>query len=661
MNLFNENKSFNLILLIYFASLPFVFISSILEPYILARQLLTIVFLLLIITLLLKKSNTIDLFTIDPTTILYFGFIVFCGLSFLKSQMIDFSHASFSKYLTFFIFFLLVKLIIINGYFTSNRVVRSIIIFGILALFIIILAFIKKTINGQNLFKGIHVLTGTFGNKNFLSSILFMCLPFYFVGISISKKIKVISIAAIFFTVILLILLRTRTVIIALSIYVFLILCYYIKNKFSKKVFIRFLLSLTIIFIMLIYYFISIKNDLHSSSDIKTQYFFRLFSSDTFFSRLEYWKQAAFIIKDNFFDGIGVGNWIATYPKYGLHHFSDIDIQNGKMLVNYPHNDFLMILSEIGIFGFICYLGIFISVLYQAYWLSRNEINSNDRKNASYFLYFIICYLIIAFFDFPLTRIEHQILLLIVFSLVNSKYLKVSNCNGYKVSSRFICAFSFLTLIYCSIILLYRINGETHLFKALDAEKKIDNKTVIFELNKARNPFFSADNFALPLDWHLGKAYYNEGDFEKSLYYYKNAYKINPYSIVVNNDLASTAIKNGKVKEAISHYKEALSISPHYQDARLNLAATYYNIQEYGKAFETIDLCDSHSKNDFYKQILTPIVEKKLNLILIHINNPNLNSYLKSKIKTEKELLTIYFDYKNNSVSFERYIQSLIN
>lgn len=661
MNLFNENKSFNLILLIYFASLPFVFISSVLESYLLARQLLTIVFLLLIIILLLKKSNTIDLFALDATTLLYFGFMVFCGLSFLKSQMIDLSHASFSKYLTFFIFFLFVKLIILNGYITSNRVVRSVILFGILALFIIILSLVKKAIIGQSLFLDVHLLSGTFGNKNFLSSILFMCLPFYFVGISISKKIKVISITAIFFTAVLLILFRTRTALVALSIYVFLILCNYIKNKFSKKFFIRFLLSLTLVVVMIIYYFIYIKNDLYSSSDIKTKYFSRLFSSSTFFSRLEYWKQATFIIKDNFFDGIGLGNWIATYPKYGLHYFSDIDIQNGKMLVNYPHNDFLMVLSEIGIFGFLCYLGIFISVLYQAYWLSRNEIKSIDRKNASYFLYFIICYLIIAFFDFPLTRIEHQIVLLIVFSLINSKYLQESNSLGYKVSSRFIFVFSFLILIYSSIILLYRINGETHLSEALEAEKKFDNKTVIFELNKARNPFFSADNFALPLDWHLGKAYYNEGDFKESLYYYKNAYKINPYSIVVKNDLASATVKNGKVKEAISHYKEALSISPHYEDARLNLAATYYNIQEYEKAFETIDLCDHNSKNDFYKQLLTPIVEKKLNLILNHINNPNLNSYLKSKIKTEKELLMIYFDSKKNSVSFERYIQSLIN
>lgn len=661
MDVFNENKSFNLILLLYFASLPFVFFSSILDPFLLARQLLTTVFLLFIIILLLKKSNTVNLFTLDVTTLLYFGFVVFCGFSFLNSQVIDISHASLSKYLTFFIFFILVKHIISNGIVTTNHIIRYIIIFGILSLFIATLVFINKTINGQNLFRQVNIMSGTFGNKNFLSSILFMCLPFYFVGISISKKVKVVSITAIVFTVILLLLLRTRTVLIALSLYVFLILCYYLKNKFSKKFFIRFLLSLTIIVIIIIYYLFSIKNNLHSSADIKTQYFYRLFSSDTFFSRIEFWQQAIYIIKDNFFEGIGVGNWIGTYPKYGLHNFSNLDIQNGRMIVSNPHNDFLMILSEIGILGFLCYLGIFISVLYQAYWLTKNEAESRDRKNASYFLYLIICYLIIAFFDFPLTRIEHQVLLLIVFLLINFKYLKANSTKGFNISSRLVYLFSFCLLIYSSTILIYRLNGEMHLYRALEGAKSFDNKTVIFELNKVKSPFFSTDNFALPLDWHLGKAYYNEGDFIESLHYYSNAYKINPYNIVVNNDLGSTYAKNGKFAKAIKHYKEALVISPNYEDARINLAATYYNIKEYENAFETIDKCDINSKNISYKQILIPIVEKKLNSVLIHINNPILNAYLQSKIKTEKELLIIYFEYKKNSISFDKYIQSVIN
>jgi tetratricopeptide (TPR) repeat protein len=269
--------------------------------------------------------------------------------------------------------------------------------------------------------------------------------------------------------------------------------------------------------------------------------------------------------------------------------------------------------------------------------------------------------LILAFFDFPLTRIEHQILLLTVFSIINARYLKANSNQGFKVPTRLVYLFSFLLLIYAATILLYRLNGEKHLRVALEAEKKLDNQTAILEFNRAKNAFFSTDNYAIPLDWHIGKAQYNEGYFAGSLDSFINAHKVNPDNIVVKNDLASTYIKNGKVSDAIKLYKEALAISPHYEDARTNLAATYYNIKKYETAFETIDQCDPNSKNKIYKQIVTPIVEKKLNATLIRLNNPELNSYLQSKIKTEEDLLALYFEYKKKNLTFDTYIQSLIN
>ncbi|MDI1316043.1 O-antigen ligase family protein [Flavobacterium sp.] len=536
-----------------------------------------------------------------------------------------------------------------------------VILFGFISVIIALLAFTNKTINGQNLFRQVNVMSGTFGNKNFLSSILFFCLPFYFIGISMSKKIKAVSFVAIVFTILLLLMLRTRVVLIALSIYLLLVVLLQIRSKVPKKIFNWSLVLVITALITGVFYLLSIKDIFHSSADIKTQYFYRLLSSDTLYARIEYWQQALYIIKDNFFSGIGVGNWIATYPKYGLNHFSDTAIVNGRLIVSNPHNDFLMVLSEIGIFGFLCYLGIFISILYQANWLSKNEVKSSERRNASYFLFFIVCYLIIAFFDFPLTRIEHQIILLIVFAIINAKYLKANSTKGFKLPSRLFYLFSFVLLLYSMTIALYRIDGEKHLLKALAAEKRTDNTTAIFEFNKAENAFFSTDTYAIPLDWHLGKAHYNEGNFEESLKYYSNAYKVNPYCLVVNNDLASTYIKNGRVAHGIRHYKEALTISPNYEDARINLAATYYNTEDYEKAFETIDKCDSNSKNESYKQFLTPIVEKKLNETLLNLNNPKLNNYLKSKIKTENDLLTLYFDYKRNNTIFDKYIQSLIN
>lgn len=661
MDLFNKNKSFNLILLLYFVLLPFVFFSSISDTFLLARQLLTTVFLFSIITLLLVKNKPGTHFTLDNSVLLFLGFIFFCLFSFSKSQLLDLSHAALSKYLIFLLFFMVIRHLIMTDLIEVNSIKSYVILFGLISIIITVLAFTNKTINGQNLFRQVNIMSGTFGNKNFLSSILFFCLPFYFIGISMSKKMKAVSFVALVFTIILLLILRTRVVLIALSIYLLLVVLFQIRSKASKKIFNWSLLLIVTTLITGVLYLFSIKGNFHSSADIKTQYFYRLLSSETLYSRIEFWQQTIYIIKDNFFSGIGVGNWISTYPKYGLNHFSDTTIVNGRLIVSNPHNDFLMILSEIGIFGFLCYLGIFISILYQAYWLSKNEVKSSDRRNATYFLFSIVCYLIIAFFDFPLTRIEHQILLLIIFSILNAKYLKANKTKGFKVPFRLVCLFSLLLLIYSMTIVLYRINGEKHLLKGLKAEKRTENTTAIFEFNKAKNAFFSTDNYAIPLDWHLGKAHYNEGNFEESLNYYSNAYKVNPYCLVVNNDLASTYIKNGRVADGIKHYKEALTISTNYEDARINLAATYYNTKEYDKAFETIDKCDSHSKNNSYKQFLTPIVEKKLNETLLNLNNPKLNNYLKSKIKTEDDLLILYFDYKRNNTTFDKYIQSLIN
>ncbi|MCF6128511.1 O-antigen ligase family protein [Flavobacterium sp. AS60] len=470
-----------------------------------------------------------------------------------------------------------------------------------------------------------------------------------------------ISVTAIVFSILLLLMLRTRTVLIALSLYLFLAFVLQIKTRFSKKIYYWLIIAVIGTAAIGIWTLLSIKSNIPSSSGIREHYFSRLLSSGTFYERLEFWKQSIYMTTDNFFNGVGLGNWINTYPKYGLHQFSDANIINGRMMVGTPHNDFLLVLSEIGIFGFLCYIGIFVSMLYQAYWLAKNEENSTDRKNASYLFFFIVCYLIVAFFDFPITRIEHQILLFVTFSIINAKYIKAKSIRKIAIPSRIFYLSSLILLMYSASVLVYRIKGEIHLYKALEAEKKSDITTALFEFNKAKTYCLSTDNFAIPLDWHIGRIQYNQGYFDESLNYFLDAYNVNPYNLVVNNDLGSAYIKNGETAYGIKHYKEALTISPNYEDARINLAATYFNHNEYEKAFETIVKCENNSENKSYKQILIPIVEKKLNITLIRINNQNLNNYLKSKIKTEADLLNLYFGYNKNILTFDEYIQSLIH
>ena len=652
-----ESKTLNTGFSVYFILLPFVFIPFLIDSFILPRQLLTNLFLFVIIFLLFKKYKSANLFVIDSSAFFYLGFIFFSGLSFLNTQIVDISHAVFSKYLTFFIFFILIKYLLTSGLIKIEQIQKNVIYFGILSIVLATLAFINKTIKGQDLSRQVDLISGTFGNKNLLSSILFICLPFYFIGTSFSKKYKWLSFSAIGWTILLLILLRTRTVLIALGLFLFLVIFDYIGKRLSKKVKLI-TTSILIIFIGIVTFLLIFKK---AEIGTNSKYFNRLFASETLHSRMEFWNQSGLIIKDNFFGGVGVGNWIDIYPKYGLDNFSSSEIQNGKLIINNTHNDFFQVFVETGFFGFICYLGFFLVVIYRGFCQQKNEQDSKEKRNNNYLLFMVISYLIIAFFDFPLARIEHQIILLVALAILQSKHLILGNRSQINLPIRYVLIGCFILLGYSTLINFYRMNGEMHLSKAFQEEKKGDNASFVHQLNLAKNFLFKTDNYALPIDWHLGKVNFRESNFKGSLENYKDAYKINPYSIVVNNDLATAFVKNNQTDSAVVYYKKALKISSNYLDARTNLAATYFNANQFEKAFETIDACDLNTNFDSYNQILIPIVEKKLNIELEKLKDDNLNSFLQAKIKSEDDLIRFYFDYKNNKTTFDKYLQSLTN
>ena len=656
MDLINRVKSFNFFLFIYFISLPFVFFSTVSDPFLLTRQLLTTVLLFIIFLFLIVNKKINDYFIIDKLVILFIGFISFGIISISKSNIYELSNVILSKYILFFLFFIIIRHLLVKKLVDLNKIIIAIIIFGLISISIATLAFTNKTINNQNLFVNVHNITGTFGNKNFLSSILFFCIPFYFIGLLMSKKVRFISFVAIIITVVLLILLRTRVVLIALSVYFLLVFIHEIKNRFSKKIG-RWLLVVFITTISsVIYFFSCIKTNFSDFPETTSMYFKRLFSSYTLLSRVEYWKQSIYMIQDNFLSGVGLGNWMIAYPKYGLYNFQDSSIINSRTIIANPHNDFLHVFSEIGLFGFLCYLGLFFIIIYQAIILTKNKVNPTEKKKVIYLLFFVFCYLIIAFFDFPLSRIEHQILLMVVFSIVSSKYLLSRETKIYKLSPYLFFTFFFSFLTYIIIITASAISGEKHIAKALDLEKKLDYETSILEFKKANTSFSIIDTYGFPNDWHIAKETYYKENFEESLEYFKNAYKRNPYNIIIINDLASTYIKNNDTKNAIKHYKEALNISPNYEDARINLAATYFNIGEYNTAFETIDKCSIDTNNENYKQFLTKIIEKKLNMTLVKINNPELNRGIVEKIKNENDLQQFYFESKKKQTTFDYFI-----
>lgn len=94
-----------------------------------------------------------------------------------------------------------------------------------------------------------------------------------------------------------------------------------------------------------------------------------LLSSATLGLRLTYWKVALIMAKDNFWTGVGLGNFGTVYAKYQY---------IGAGGVQAAHNDYLQILCETGIFGFLAFCGFW---AYFCIWGALRILRETEAPN----------------------------------------------------------------------------------------------------------------------------------------------------------------------------------------------------------------------------------------------------------------------------------------
>lgn len=355
--------------------------------------------------------------------------------------------------------------------------------------------------------------------------------------------------------------------------------------------------------------------------------------------------------------GVGVGNFQLHFPKYGLDKFVDPLIINGQNTLQSPHNDFIGLLCETGILGLLAYSIIYLTILFQLRSLIKNAETTNQKWKFIYILGAVIGYLIISLFDFPMERIEHQILLMLLFSITVTSYYKSCKPDTTANNKNYIIIiFLTLSVLYSALISAFRINGEIQTAKMKAANENKRWPQTILYANRATSYFYQLDATGIPVDWYKGIAYFHKKELTQSETYLQNAYRQAPYQLQVINSLASCYETNGQRQKAIALYSKALKISPRFEESRLNLAAIYYNSANFQKAFQTIDKIDFHSTNRRYHAFLLPILSKEINRILSSKADRQTAKKFATNINTPQKLLTLYFDSKRNNTTFEQYI-----
>lgn len=651
------NKLIEKIYFGFFLLLPLVFCSTIIDSVLLPRQILLTVFLLAVIALLIVQKKELHFNFKTPLIYAVLGFMALNFISFFSSDVVSESHAVFSKLLMLFSLFIITTALIYNNIIRLNQLLLAGILFGLITISFPVFELIQKSLNGGHLLKDVNIIRGNSANKNLLSSILFLCLPFFFIGLQQGKKIKLLSLLGITSTLLILATIRTRAVLLACFIFLTLLICYEIKQRFAIKKRYFLIVGLVGLFLLFSSYKFYFENKItlqHSSKDIAQRYITRLLDSKTLESRIHFWENSWQMSKEHPLLGVGLGNWQIHFPKYGLNNFAEYKITNGESTLQRPHNDYIWILCETGIFGLLAYLMIFGVIFFQLYSLIRKAKTSKEKWLFFIILSALVGYLVISFFDFPYERIEHQVIVMLFFSIVASAYYK-----AFPIVERNYKPFLIVLLIpigYSSLVSFYRFSGEQHAVKMYAAKDNKNWAETIYEAKKANNYFYRLDNTTMPLTWYEGIAHFNEGRIEDSQDCFEKAYQLTPYNIQVITNLASTYQAKGKLDEAVALYNEALKISHNFDEAKLNLAALYFNKKELDKAYSTINEVEVTSKNPKYKIYLVPILNQKINAYLkTATDKVTVNSLVKN-VTTKEALLKLFFDAKKHKVDFETYL-----
>lgn len=592
-------------------------IDPVLMPRFLVWSVMTFILLVSFTVQLCKNPNSLDYSVLRCMIFpLFLGYFLFSIISLIKAVNITEGVYEVLK-ISLSLVYLFIATIILN----RNRNYYSILVKAVL-----VTATILSSIGIYQYFliafqrSGIDVLylvSATMAHKNLLSSALFLTLPFCLYALlayhDYWKVVSIIPTASIILDILLLqarsawlgLLLSTVATIIVLGVFAK-------RLNISKKVFLKGFVSIAIVLIVAILIFgcFYLKSNRIDSLMERIQ----SISSRNYASNIErilMWRKSMEAVKDSLIFGHGCGNWKVALPSYGLDNLSERSFKEAYF--QRPHNDYVWVLFETGIFGFIFYMSLFGMIFFYIFKIITQHPDAN-RKLLSIFIFFgIVGYMVISFFSFPKERVFHSIFLMLMMAIVVSIYHQAV---GYRKNFSRPFMFAFAGFSICMLLLAIingytRLNAEIHTKRALAARGVQNWPMVISEIDKGYSVFATLDPMSTPLQWYRGEANFLLNNVSQALEDYRKAYNAHPYHIHVLNNLATCYELEGNHNEAIKYYSKALKIYPQFEEALVNLGATYYNSGRYEEAYEILLRCDPNMKDPRLEEYLKS-VEKKL-------------------------------------------------
>ena len=315
-----------------------------------------------------------------------------------------------------------------------------------------------------------------------------------------------------------------------------------------------------------------------STSDTRPAPELPLWSLDSLSERFVLWQLSLRMAVENPLIGVGSGQWAIVRPHYG--EFEKIEMDGDRFIeiqFQRPHNDYVWVLAENGVFGILAYIAIFIILAVYALKIAVKSKEADHKIFSLLMLFGLTGYMVIAFFAFPKERVVHTVFLMLIAAAIVAVYHKTFPKRRI-ISHRKIlfCNIFFLGLLIVAGFVGYtRMQSDIHTKNGLQARQQGDWHRVISEMGQAYSPFYSVDPTATPLMWYRGMAHYELGLIEKARIDFNKAYGDHPNHVHVLNNLATCHALLNDTNSAFKYFIRMLETFPRFESGIINLCALY--------------------------------------------------------------------------------------
>lgn len=368
-------------------------------------------------------------------------------------------------------------------------------------------------------------------------------------------------------------------------------------------------------------------------------------------NRLDFWKGSVQIFADNPFFGTGPGSFEYVFPAYQKSLLGNS---------NSPHNLFLKILSENGLFSAF-FMFLFLTVLFIQIIKVHKKISKNDKLLLYPLLAGVGGILLHNMVDYNLNFVSNILLLFVFLGMVGFIKNKYSNKTNNKTGKNIFKAI-FLVVGSAMLFIAFHEAYYSHIFKqARSLHKKAQYESAIIKYKKAQNIFLKRGYYIVYAQLYHEK-YEEEGnikDLNKSEKLLLSGLEINKRDAFLLNYLGDIYYEMGEDKKAANYYIKALELDPKNNlDYHYDVLKTDDDLDNLKIKF-ILDLLEDYKiklSQNAHLTVLTGNYDSAIEIykfLLEQIDNERLDSVYKDIILKEKR--EIELTYLEEKEKFEQY------